>query len=72
MSKLTAWVSALMMLLGCVLTVSGQDNSIIAGPPATADYAADGPVKIRFSSYTERDFPGAETKRYPDSRIDFI
>ncbi|MDR1304869.1 MAG: hypothetical protein LBK76_06555, partial [Verrucomicrobiales bacterium] len=39
---------------------------------ATADYAADGPVKIRFSSYTERDFPGAETKRYPDSRIDFI
>ncbi|MDR1305159.1 MAG: hypothetical protein LBK76_08060, partial [Verrucomicrobiales bacterium] len=62
----------LLTVLLMTITVSGQDNSTIAGPPATADYAADGPVKIRFSSYTERDFPGAETKRYPDSRIDFI
>ncbi|MDR1145208.1 MAG: hypothetical protein LBK71_03620 [Verrucomicrobiales bacterium] len=63
---------ALTVSLTLVATVSGQDNSTIAGPPTTADYATDGPVKIRFSSYAERDFPGAETKRFQDGRFDYV
>lgn len=42
-----------------------EDISQIAGPPAAVDYAKDGPVKIRFSSYSEREFPGASTPGAP-------
>jgi hypothetical protein len=36
--------------------IRAQDVSSIAGPPAAVGYGADGPVKIRFSSYSERNF----------------
>ena len=38
-----------------------QDVSSIAGPPTAADYTQAGPVKTRFSSYRERNFPGDTT-----------
>ena len=42
-----------------------QDTSSIAGPPTAPGYATEGPVKIRFSSYLERNLPGITTPGAP-------
>src|SRR5450756_1296387 len=50
---------ALMALGALLLAMSlsaapAEDTTAVAGPPMAVNYAADGPVRIRFSSYLER------------------
>ncbi len=56
---------SLLVLAAGVGAIRGEDVPAIAGPPQAVDYAQDGPVRIRFSSYVERNFPGAATPGAP-------